>query len=89
MNPVRIILDDIPYYTKDIEMRDIKSDRMAASWQLTDPVVYWGSEDSQFPASEFLSKSDAAIYYLGAYNHPKTVTQNGRRIPLQMVHASV
>jgi len=31
-------------------MHDIKSDRMAASWQLTDPVVYWGSEDSQFPA---------------------------------------
>lgn len=89
VNPVRIILDDIPYYTKDIEMHDIKSDRMAASWQLTDPVVYWGSEDSQFPASEFLSKSDAAIYYLGAYNHPKTVTQNGRRIPLQMVHATV
>lgn len=89
VNPVRIILDDIPYYTKDIEMRDIKSDRMAASWQLTDPVVYWGSEESQFPASEFLSKSDAAIYYLGAYNHPKTVTQNGSRIPLQMVHATV
>ena len=36
VNPVRIILDDIPYYTKDIEMHDIKSDRMAASWQLTD-----------------------------------------------------